>query len=126
MVRELTAAESLGQFVHIVSHGAADGGCTESWLSNYLNIVDRFSHVIQASFFGHSHRNIMRLYVPSSSTEKTAKGVAFSAGSVLPDHVNPCFKIYSMDGKTGVVLDQDTYWADIQESNNQVSLQASL
>jgi sphingomyelin phosphodiesterase len=99
LVTELTAAEKKGQYVHIVGHIPPNRECTETWLSNYLAILDRFSHVITGSFFGHTHKDQLYLYIPSGKTSfNSSVATAFVGGSITTfGHVNPCFKVYSLD-----------------------------
>lgn len=66
LVNELFQAEKNGQIVHIVGHAPiTSDACTQTWAHNYLMIIDRFRSIIKTSFFGHTHRDELRLYYPS-------------------------------------------------------------
>lgn len=66
LVNELFQAEKSGQVVHIVGHAPiTSDACTQTWAHNYLMIIDRFRSIIKTSFFGHTHRDELRLYYPS-------------------------------------------------------------
>ena len=96
LVKELTEAESNNQGAHIIGHLPPNNECIESWLSNYISIIDRFSDTIEGTFFGHTHLDQLYLYQSNGNSRCTA----FLGGSITTfGHVNPCFKIYSMSDK---------------------------
>lgn len=98
LVSELRKAESRGQSAHIVGHNPPNSECTDSWLRNYIRIVGRFKSVITASFFGHTHSDQYYLYFGAANHSSHAYGTAFVGGSITTfGHVNPCYKVYTMD-----------------------------
>ena len=98
LVSELRNAESRGQSAHIIGHNPPNKECTESWLRNYIRVLDRFKSVITGSFFGHTHKDHFYLYF--GEREDDAYATAFVSGSITTfGHVNPCYKIYTMSDK---------------------------
>lgn len=62
LVDELLEAELNGDRVHIIGHVPPDNReCTQAWLFNFINIVDRFKETIEAQFYGHTHRDEFRI-----------------------------------------------------------------
>jgi len=101
LAEQLTTAEMAGQHVHLVGHIPPSSECTETWLHNYMKLLDRFATTITGSWFGHTHNDEIRVYYP---TDKNAgKGdsptqIGFVGGSITTfGHVNPCYKIYTID-----------------------------
>lgn len=121
LVEELTQAEKDGNIVHIVGHApiTADA-CTQTWAHNYLIIINRFKRIIKSSFFGHTHRDELRLYFPPKETSLTSTSnemtensdpdkmkdpilVGFVGGSITTfGYVNPCYKVYEMNDEVSI------------------------
>ena len=54
LIEQLAMAEEDGDFVHIVGHIPPDNReCTQSWLYNYMAIVERYTETIVGQFFGY-------------------------------------------------------------------------
>lgn len=61
LIKELSMAEEAGDLVHIVGHIPPDNReCSQSWVYNYLRIVERYSEIIVGQFFGHTHYDEFR------------------------------------------------------------------
>lgn len=99
-VSQLQQAEQSGQTVHVLGHIPPDATeCTATWFHNYLKIIERYRDVIVGMFFGHTHQDEIRLYY-SNIPDQRPLGVGLLGGSITPfGHVNPCYKIYSLNQK---------------------------
>ena len=127
LVAELADAEKKGNIVHIVGHApVTSDACTQTWAHNYLTIINRFKDTIKTSFFGHTHRDELRIYFapktgnsvinPEINPDKSENSeeldpilVGFVGGSITTfGYVDPCYKVYEMSDevrKTRFVLD---------------------
>lgn len=55
LIDSLEQAEKDGFEVHIASHFAIDlRTCTQSWVANYMRILERFEQTIVGQYAGHS------------------------------------------------------------------------
>lgn len=133
LVKELSEAEGNKQIVHIVGHAPiTSDACTQTWAHNYLTIITRFKDIIKASFFGHTHRDELRLYYPTKNAQadeasmldetqpfevnESSEGekvqpilVGFVGGSITTfGYVNPCYKIYQMSNEVSTI-DRNNY-----------------
>lgn len=98
----LKLAEQNGEFVHIISHvppGEAD--CHKVWNREYVKIIKRFAHIVQAQFNGHTHYDEFRVFYDDS--KNNVINVAYNGGS-LTTFIgnNPNYKMYDVDGNNFV------------------------
>ncbi|XP_015781051.1 uncharacterized protein LOC107359115 [Tetranychus urticae] len=117
LVDELYDAENSGDKVHIIGHVPPDDKeCTQAWLFNYLRIIDRFSSIVLAQYFGHTHHDEFRvLYSPYNSEKPTS--MAYIGPSITPytDH-NPAYRVYHTDN-VGFIKDHETIYFNLTEAN---------
>ncbi|XP_066138359.1 sphingomyelin phosphodiesterase 1-like isoform X2 [Euwallacea fornicatus] len=115
--KELLEAESLGQYVHIVSHvfpGTRE--CIEPWEVNYNSLITRFAHIIKGQFFGHTHTDSLKVFY--SKIDGTPNNVGYNGASLTPFvKYNPNYKIVVVDPDTFDVLDVETYYFNLTEAN---------
>uniref|UniRef100_H2Y9D1 Sphingomyelin phosphodiesterase n=1 Tax=Ciona savignyi TaxID=51511 RepID=H2Y9D1_CIOSA len=62
LVQTLAAAEENGEVIKI-----GGGDCLQVWRNNYHNIVARFSKIIAAQFFGHTHKDEIEIQYNDST-----------------------------------------------------------
>ena len=49
--------------VHVLGHiPPGTGSCLKHWSWNYYQIINRYSHIIAAQFFGHTHHDEFELF----------------------------------------------------------------
>lgn len=103
--------------VHIVGHVPPDNReCTQAWLFNFINIVDRFKETIVGQFYGHTHRDEWRVMY-SLKRQDAPIGVQFIGPSITPfTENNPAYRIYHQD-KSGYLVDSETYFFNLTEAN---------
>jgi sphingomyelin phosphodiesterase len=113
LAKQLQAAESSGDKVHILGHIPPDNReCTQAWLHNFLRILDRFEHVVLAQYYGHTHRDEFRVLYSPNSPGLRPISVAYVGPSVTPfTENNPAYRVYSMDhqGMSNVKLNVDHF-----------------
>lgn len=140
---ELLHAEQKGEKVWIMGHVLPAWSGTNAWANPtqlFHAIVDRFSSTSLAHiFFGHTHEDQSSVFYPfhpavsptqnspapaagknGSSmpidTARSARNVAFMAPSVTPGtHLNPEFRIYTVDPHGWVVMDIEQYASRLQD-----------
>lgn len=117
LVEELLEAELNQDKVHIIGHVPPDNReCTQAWLFNFINIIDRFKDTIIAQFYGHTHRDEWRV-VYSLAKHEEPIGIQYIGPSITPfTENNPSYRIYHQD-KQGNILDSETYYFNLTEAN---------
>lgn len=122
---ELLEAEINGDKVHIIGHVPPDNReCTQAWLFNFINIVDRFKDTIEAQFCGHTYRDEFRVMYslkvngPGQAAQAEEPiGIQFIGPSITPfTENNPAYRIYHQD-QAGRLVDAETYYFNLTESN---------
>ncbi|KAG0950228.1 hypothetical protein G6F57_000117 [Rhizopus arrhizus] len=119
LVNALQDSEDRNERVWIIGHiPPGDGTCFHDYSNYYSQIIDRYSHIISAQFFGHTHKDEISLFYRSKQ-EKTAENaisVAYIGPSVTPlIDLNPGFRTYKVDTKTFEIVDSITYIADLDK-----------
>lgn len=77
---ELYDSEKKGQSVFILGHiPTGNFGCYVQWSSRYRALVDRFSNIIRAQFFGHTHND--EFQVARSYADNSPMAISFIAPS---------------------------------------------
>ncbi|KAI1289740.1 MAM and LDL-receptor class A domain-containing protein 1 [Halotydeus destructor] len=119
LIEELHVAEKDGDKVHIIGHVPPDHReCTESWLYNYIRIVERFTDTITAQFFGHTHRDEFRT-IYSVKDPKKPVGFEFICPSVTSySQTNPAYRIYHVDSHDFTIRDYETYYFNLTDTND--------
>jgi sphingomyelin phosphodiesterase len=117
LAAELLEAELNQDKVHIIGHVPPDNReCTQAWLFNFINIVDRFRDTILAQFYGHTHRDEWRV-IYSLARPDDPIGVQYIGPSITPfTENNPAYRIYHQN-KQGLILDSETYYFNLTEAN---------
>lgn len=117
LVDELLEAELNQDKVHIIGHVPPDNReCTQAWLFNFINIVDRFRETIVAQFYGHTHRDEWRLMYSLKRPDDPIS-IQYIGPSITPfTENNPAYRVYHQD-KSGFLLDSETYFFNLTEAN---------
>lgn len=118
LVDELLEAELNQDKVHLIGHVPPDNReCTQAWLFNFINIVDRFKDTIQAQFYGHTHRDEFRVMYSLWGQGDEPTSIQFIGPSLTPfTENNPAYRIYHQD-RSGHLLDSETYFFNLTEAN---------
>ncbi|KAF2072539.1 hypothetical protein CYY_006156 [Polysphondylium violaceum] len=121
-IQVLQSAEDIGEKVYIVGHippGILD--CIDLWSQQFYQIVNRYEDTIISLFFGHTHRDQFEVFYTndtSYSTGQRPSAVAYVTPSVTTfQYQNPSFRIYSVDAKSGQLVETSTYHLDILDAN---------
>ncbi|KAI8991188.1 Metallo-dependent phosphatase-like protein [Mycotypha africana] len=122
LITELQDSEDQGsERVWIVGHIApGDNTCLHDYANYYYQIVDRYSHIIAAQFFGHTHRDEMTIFYSKDSKQmaENAISVGYVAPSITPFlNLNPGFRVYKIDTGTFEVIDSITYIANLDQAS---------
>jgi len=121
-VEILSAAESVGDKVHIISHippGAHD--CLGAWGRNYAHIIERFENTVRAQFFGHTHNDQFLVFY-DAATQSRPVNLGFVTPSVTTyTGMNPSYTIYTVDGPGDEasyrILDKEVFIMDLAKAN---------
>ncbi|XP_031341321.1 sphingomyelin phosphodiesterase-like [Photinus pyralis] len=122
LIDTLLDAETNNEKVHILSHvPSGDSSCVKNWGREYVNIVNRFSHVISAQFNGHTHWDDTVIYY-SNVNRSEAINVAFNGGSFTTySLLNPNYKVYDVDAAQMDVTNFESWTYNITEANERSS-----
>lgn len=114
LIDELDSAEKSGSYVTILGHVPPKHEMYDAWVHNYIRIIDRYSHIITSSFFGHTHDDeVVVLY----NLEKKPVSVAYISGSLTTySYLNPQYSIFKLD-QTGLPVDSKVYLTDMDSDN---------
>lgn len=114
----LLEAESNGEKVHILGHvPPGSGGCWRIYSREYRRIIDRFWDTVSAQFAGHSHRDEFYIFYARDNPNQ-ALNVMWNGGSTTAySHVNPNYKIYTMDQTTYQINSQHTWIYNLTLAN---------
>ncbi|XP_065089643.1 sphingomyelin phosphodiesterase 1-like [Ochlerotatus camptorhynchus] len=114
----LLDAEKSGEKVHILAHVPSyDNYCYIGWTREYRKIVERFAHIIEAQFNGHSHVDEFNVYYKKTDSS-AAVGVAWNGGSTTTfSQLNPNYKVFYVDRESFEILDQETWIYNLTEAN---------
>ncbi|XP_065062750.1 sphingomyelin phosphodiesterase-like [Rhopilema esculentum] len=131
MIGVLEGAEKNNEKVHVIGHiPPGSGDCLSHWSWNYYEIIKRYSHVITAQFFGHTHHDEFEIFYANDDVKMPAN-IAYIGPSVTPyTNLNPGYRIYEVDGdyanSTQAVLDHLTYIIDLAKANKEEKLSWEL
>jgi sphingomyelin phosphodiesterase len=100
LAQELLKAEQAGDRVHLLGHIPPDRReCTQAWVFNFINIVERFKDTIVGQFYGHSHADEFRVLYSNSDSSKPV-GYQFVAPSLTTYALfNSAYRTYKTDSK---------------------------
>jgi sphingomyelin phosphodiesterase len=106
--------------VHIIGH-IDPSKCLESWSKNYYRIINRYESTIAGQFFGHTHKDEIKIYYDLNNKTRPVS-VAYLAGSVTTaSYLNPSYRIYTVDGvydeSSYHVLDHRTVYLNLTDAN---------
>ncbi|CAG9840039.1 unnamed protein product [Diabrotica balteata] len=89
--------------------------CISPWEDTYLKLVQRFSHIIQAQFVGHTHTDELKIFY---DTDGKPINVAFNGASLTTyTTYNPNFKIVEVSPDTMEILNIHTYYFNLTLAN---------
>ena len=94
---------------------------SDAWSGQFSRIVARFSNVITAQFYGHTHYDEFSVFY--NTTSGLPINVGYLGPSLTPHHgLNPAYRIYLTDTEreeaSTAVLDHQTYYFNLTEANN--------
>ncbi|XP_058823032.1 sphingomyelin phosphodiesterase-like [Topomyia yanbarensis] len=114
----LLEAEGAGEKVHILGHVPSyDNDCYIGWTREYRKIVERFAHIIEGQFNGHSHVDEFNVYYRKDDPS-VAVNVAWNGGSTTTfSRLNPNYKVFYVDRTNFEILDQETWIYNLTEAN---------
>ncbi|XP_058443151.1 sphingomyelin phosphodiesterase 1-like [Malaya genurostris] len=114
----LLAAENAGEKVHILAHVPSyDNYCYIGWTREYRKIVERFGHIIEGQFNGHSHVDEFNVFYKKDDPS-VAVNVAWNGGSTTTfTRLNPNYKVFYADRENYEILDHETWIYNLTEAN---------
>lgn len=113
--KTLWQAEKDSEFVHILAHVPAGNECQKTWRREYLKIVNRYAHIIQAQFNGHTHNDELLLYYDDDTR---INNVAWNGGSATAfTNLNPNYKLYTVHSTNYMVTDFETWMYNLSLAN---------
>ncbi|CEG69751.1 hypothetical protein RMATCC62417_05770 [Rhizopus microsporus] len=122
LINELQDAEDNGERVWIIGHIApGDNTCFHDYSNYYSQIIERYSHIISAQFFGHTHKDELSIFYKNGKeqTAENAISVGYIGPSITPFlNLNPGFRVYKVDTKTFEIIDSITYSADLYKATD--------
>lgn len=81
--------------MHIIGH-IDPSKCLNSWSRNYYAIVNRYESTITGQFFGHTHKDEIKIFYDMVNTSRPV-GVAYIAPSVTTEsYLNPSYRVYKI------------------------------
>ena len=92
------------------------------WLLEYLY---NYRDVIKASFFGHSHNDQFKIYLPKRFDNLATNSITIPmlvTPSFMPDKRDPCFRQYFYHKTNNVLVDYRQYCVDLDKTNNENKL----
>lgn len=115
---ELFEAEKAGDVVHIIGHVPPDHReCTQSWLYNYIRIIERFQNIIKAQYYGHTHRDEFRIIYGLKEPKNPIGFELISPSITSYSQTNPAYRIYTIDDKTFEIIEHETYFFNLTDTN---------
>jgi sphingomyelin phosphodiesterase len=73
--------------------------CTQAWLYNYLEIVERFKDTIVAQFYGHTHADEFRVLYSNNNFSEPIGYQFISPSLSTYDVHSPAYRIFKTDPK---------------------------
>jgi len=120
LVQILSDAERKGEKVHILGHippAVVDSNCLTVWRNNYYRIIARFSHIITAQFFGHTHTDEIEVIYANKSRDH-AIGVAYVSPSVTTySNLDPAYRVYDVSQRDWTITNHYTFIMNLTEAN---------
>lgn len=88
---------------------------------HFDQIIQRYSHIIVAQFFGHTHKDQWEIAYTnySAPSAQSAVSITYIAPALTPTSGNPTFRVYSVDSDTYAVLDYTIYFANMTDGHFQ-------
>ncbi|KAL4435127.1 hypothetical protein ABPG74_003620 [Tetrahymena malaccensis] len=111
----LTLAEKQNEKVFIMGHIPSDN-LLEEWSEVYNALIQRFSSIINAQFYGHTHKDHFKIYKDRNTTN--INNVAFIAPSLTTySNLYPSLRVFEIDEKTLLPVNYFQYRLDINKYN---------
>jgi sphingomyelin phosphodiesterase len=106
--------------VHIIGH-IDPSKCLESWSKNFYSIVNRYESTITAQFFGHTHKDEIKIFYDITNQSR-AVSIGYLAPSVTTEaYLNPGYRIYTLDANhedaTMQIVDHETWIMNLTQAN---------
>lgn len=120
LINVLESAEKNQQKVYIIGHiPPGDHNCLPTWGAQFYQIVDRYEDTILAQFYGHTHDDQFEVFYDLENATR-ATSIAYIVPSVTSyQHINPSYRIFTADTKTGYIVESSTYHTNITLANLQ-------
>ena len=119
--QQLSETEGNNDKVFLVMHVPPDTReCMQSWLQNYLRIIDRYQDTILLQVSGHTHYDDFRVYLSQGeySSKGTPIGINFATPALTSySGTNPSYRLYHYDEKIGKVLNFETFSVNLTQAN---------
>jgi len=115
---ELQKAAQDSRKVYLLGHISPGSPTAPYFNSIFQQLIARYNQTIRASFFGHEHKDLFRLYY---SSNQEPIHVSFMSSSVTPGP-NPSIRVYYFDEDTKELLDYEQYYVDLVAANEKNSI----
>jgi sphingomyelin phosphodiesterase len=119
LAKELNDAEMNGYKVILVMHvppGPLD--CYQSWIYNFIRIIERYQETIQLQLAGHMHNDEFKVYMSQGKDKTVPVGLVLAAPSLTPfSGGNPSYRVLHVDKTTGRPFHYETYYVNLTEAN---------
>ncbi|XP_059090918.1 acid sphingomyelinase-like phosphodiesterase 3b isoform X2 [Tigriopus californicus] len=96
---------------------------TPTFNQKYLELLDKYSHVISAQFYGHHHTDALKMISANNGTPTSfgllAPAVTPWISTLAPETGgnNPGLRLFKYDMDTGEILDYDQFWLNLAKAN---------
>jgi sphingomyelin phosphodiesterase acid-like 3 len=90
----------------------------KSYNDRYLDILQRYSQIISASFAGHTHMDDFRMVYSSDSTHRALGSIHITPAISPVFGNNPAFQLLQVNPQTGSFVESTTYFADLSNKEN--------
>lgn len=117
--KTLRAAENDNEYVYIIGHiPPGDSTYLSECSKRYNALVDRFSHIIQGQFYGHTHNDEFRI-ISEYFNKTNPIGLILTAPSLTTySFQKPSFRYYEIDPSENFLLENyHQYRLNITEAN---------
>ncbi|KAL0229687.1 hypothetical protein PCE1_003255 [Barthelona sp. PCE] len=110
---------------HVVFHQM------QMWKAQYVDsfivLMKNYRDVIAHSFWGHVHKDIVRIIFEDDDVHKDPIMTGFIAPSISASNLNnPAFSAYEIDFKSGIMYDAARYFIDLHRANYRYNKDKSL
>jgi len=118
---ELAGAEARGEQVYILGHiPMGDSDCLNQWAERFNALVDRYSHIILAQYYGHTHKD--HFFINRGVHDNKPRSIQWVSPSVTTyTNKNPSFRVFEADTSSFVLKNIHQYRLNIPQANKQTN-----